>query len=320
MALWTKCSKMTMEFSFFGFEQLKFAKIVPSSGIYGKIASGSLKGLPISGCLGDQHSAMVGQKCFRAGDVKNTFGTGSFMLKNTGETPIFSKNGLVTTVAYQFGDKPCYALEGSIASAGSSIQWLKDNLHMIDDSEEMDVLAKRVKDTAGVYFVTAFTGLLAPYWRDDARGTICGITQFTRREHIARATLESVCYQARALLDVLNDDSDEPLSILKVDGGMSNSDVCMQILADLLDIEVHRPQLKETTALGAAIAAGISMGLWKNEEDLDNVNNKSVCIFKPQITEEKREKMYTGWKEAVIRSLGWGKIVDEQEKMMEEHQ
>ncbi|KAI8880435.1 glycerol kinase [Backusella circina FSU 941] len=305
---------------FFGFEELEFAKIVPSSSVYGKITYTSLKYVPIAGCLGDQHSALVGQKCFHVGDVKSTFGTGSFMLKNTGENPIYSENGLLTTVAYQLGDKPCYALEGSIASAGSSIKWLRDNLNMIDDSKEMDKLAKRVKNTAGVYFITAFTGLLAPYWRDDARGTICGITQFTKREHIARATFEAVCYQTRALLDALDTDSEKSLHILKVDGGMSSSDVCMQILADLLDIEVHRPELKETTALGAAIAAGLAVGIWKSEEDLDHVNNKKVQVFKSQITEEKREKMYIGWKEAVTRSLGWAKIVDEQEKMIEEHQ
>ncbi|KAG0750379.1 hypothetical protein G6F57_002410 [Rhizopus arrhizus] len=307
----------TMEWSeeaikFFGFEGIKLAKIVSSSCMYGKIHSGSLKGVPITGCLGDQQSALTGQKCFHVGDVKNTYGTGCFMLFNTGETPVYSQNGLLTTVAYQFGkDKPVYALEGSIAVAGSSIQWLRNNMGIIDKSKDIGTLAGKVKDTAGVYFVTAFTGLLAPYWRNDARGTICGLTQFTQREHIARATLEAVCYQSRAILEAMNRDSNSPLRSLKVDGGMSNSDVCMQIQADILNIEVERPEMRETTALGAAIAAGLATGVWKSIEDLNDVNVDGDTVFKPKISEEERNKMYTGWKEAITRSLGWADIVNE---------
>ncbi|ORE01759.1 glycerol kinase [Rhizopus microsporus var. microsporus] len=296
--------------NFFGFKGIKLAKIVPSSSIYGKIHSGSLKGVPIAGCLGDQQSALVGQKCFHVGDAKNTYGTGCFMLFNTGESPVLSRNGLLTTVAYQFGnDKPSYALEGSVAVAGSSIQWLRDSLGIIDESKEISSLAEKVEDTAGVYFVTAFTGLFAPYWRDDARGTICGLTQFTKREHIARATLEAVCYQSRAILEAMNKDSKTPLRSLKVDGGVSNSDICMQIQADILNIEVDRPQMRETTALGAAIAAGIATGVWKNIDEVHKVNTEGRTVFKPRISEKQRNKMYTGWKEAVTRSLGWANVV-----------
>lgn len=301
--------------SFFGFSRLHLAKIVPSSSIYGKIHTGSLQNIPISGCLGDQQSALVGQKCFRVGEAKNTYGTGCFMLFNTGDKPVISKNGLLTTVAYQLGnDKPMYALEGSVAVAGSSIQWLRDNLGIINESKDISTLSAKVKDTAGVYFVTAFSGLFAPYWRDDARGTICGITQYTKREHIARATLEAVCYQSRAILEAMNKDAGQPLKSLKVDGGVSNSDVCMQIQADVLNIQVHRPQMRETTALGAAIAAGLAMGVWKNVEDLHGVNTDGKTVFESQITDEKRDQMYNGWKEAVKRSFGWADVVGDQDE------
>lgn len=295
---------------FFGFSNLRLAKIVSSSSVYGKIHSGSLRNIPISGCLGDQQSALVGQKCFNVGDAKNTYGTGCFMLFNTGDKPVISKNGLLTTVAYQLGDeKPMYALEGSIAVAGSSIQWLRDNLGIIKESKDIGTLAEKVEDSAGVYFVTALTGLFAPYWRDDARGTICGLTQYTKREHIARATLEAVCYQSKAILDAMNKDAGEPLRSLKVDGGVSNSDVCMQIQADILDIEVDRPEMRETTALGAAFAAGLAMGVWNSIEDLHDVNKDGKTTFKSKITDKKRDKMYNGWKEAVKRSFGWADVV-----------
>lgn len=276
---------------------------------------GSLQNTPISGCLGDQQSALVGQKCFNVGEAKSTYGTGCFMLFNTGLTPVLSQNGLLTTVAYQLdNEKPMYALEGSVAVAGSSIQWLRDNLGIIEESKDIGALAEKVQDTAGVYFVTAFSGLFAPYWRDDARGTICGLTQFTKREHIARATLEAVCYQSRAILEAMDKDANEPLRSLKVDGGVSNSDVCMQIQADILNIEVDRPQMRETTALGAAIAAGLATGVWNSIEDLKDVNENGRTIFKSKITEKKREKMYNGWKEAVKRSLGWADVVDDSEE------
>lgn len=283
--------------------------------MYGKIASGSLQNIPISGCLGDQQSALVGQKCFHIGDAKNTYGTGCFMLFNTGPKPVFSKNGLLTTVAYQLrGEKPVYALEGSVAVAGSSIQWLRDNLGIIHDAKEIGALAAKVKNTAGVYFVTAFSGLFAPYWRDDARGTICGLTQFTKREHIARATLEAVCYQARAILEAMNKDAGHPLRSLKVDGGVSNSDECMQIQADVLNIDVDRPQMRETTALGAAIAAGLAMGVWNSMEDLQNVNTEGRTVFQSKISDRKREKMYGGWKEAITRSFGWADVLDDSDE------
>ncbi|GAN10503.1 conserved hypothetical protein [Mucor ambiguus] len=296
--------------NFFGFGGLNLAKIVPSSSIYGKISSGSLQNVPISGCLGDQQSALVGQKCFHKGDAKNTYGTGCFMLFNAGDKPVFSKNGLLSTVAYQFnGQPPVYALEGSVAVAGSSIQWLRDNMGIIDNAQQINELASKVKSTAGVYFVTAFSGLFAPYWRDDARGTICGLTQFTKREHIARATLEAVCYQSRAILEAMNKDAEHPLRSLKVDGGVSNSDVCMQIQADLLNIEVDRPDMRETTALGAAIAAGMAIGIWKSIDDLQHVNEDGRTTFVSQISDRKREKMYSGWKEAIERSFGWANVL-----------
>ncbi|KAI9478663.1 MAG: hypothetical protein EXX96DRAFT_571778 [Benjaminiella poitrasii] len=297
--------------NFFGFKGIKLAKIVPSSSVFGKITKGSLQGVSISGCLGDQQSALVGQKCFHVGDAKNTYGTGCFMLFNTGSNPVFSDNGLLTTVAYQFdGQSPTYALEGSIAVAGSSIQWLRDNLGIIQSAKEIGQLASKVKDTAGVYFVTAFSGLFAPYWRNDARGTICGLTQFTKREHIARATLEAVCYQTRAILEAMNKDAEHPLRSLKVDGGVSNSDECMQIQADLLDdIEVERPEMRETTALGAAIAAGMAIGVWQSMEELIDVNSENKTIFKSKISDKRREKMYHGWKEAITRSFGWADVL-----------
>lgn len=292
---------------FFGFQQVYLPQIVPSSHIYGSLFEGSLKGVPISGCLGDQQSALVGQQCFSVGEAKSTFGTGCFTLFNTGEKPVESKNGLLTTVAYQLGSNQpaCYALEGSVAVAGSSINWLRDNMGLISDTTQLNELAASVEDTSGVYFVTAFAGLFAPYWRSDARGTICGITHFTKLEHICRATLEAVCYQSRAILEAMNNDSSSPLKVLKVDGGMSNSDLCMQIQADILGIKVDRPQMRETTALGAAIAAGMAVGVWKSLDELSNVNKDNRSVFESNITQEKREKMCRGWDQAVKRSFGW---------------
>ncbi|KAI9499509.1 glycerol kinase [Zychaea mexicana] len=294
--------------NFFGFQGLQLAKIVSSSSVYGNIASGALEGIPIAGCLGDQQAALVGQKCFSVGEAKNTYGTGCFMLFNIGSEPVLSKNGLLTTVAYQLGsDKPVYALEGSVAVAGSSIQWLRDNMNIISEAKEINDLASQVEDTSGVYFVTAFTGLFAPYWRDDARGTICGITQYTNRNHIARATLEAACYQSKAILDAMNQESGKPLKSLKVDGGMSNSDLAMQIQSDILGIDVDRPAMRETTALGSAIAAGLAVGMWKDVHDMDKVNTENSTLFTSGITDEKRQEMYAGWKEAVQRSFGWAK-------------
>ncbi|KAI9491610.1 hypothetical protein BDB00DRAFT_766768 [Zychaea mexicana] len=296
---------------FFGVENLHLPKLVSSSEIYGNIASGALEGIPIAGCLGDQQAALVGQKCFKRGDAKNTYGTGCFMLFNTGNKPVISQHGLLSTVAYQFGQNstPSYALEGSVAVAGSSISWLRDNLKLINSVDQLNELAAEVQDTAGVYFVTAFAGLFAPYWRDDARGTICGLTQFTTLHHIARATLEAVCYQSRAILDAMNKESNTPLRSLKVDGGISNSDLCMQIQSDILGINVDRPSMRESTALGSAIAAGLAVGVWGSIEELEHVNNKDRTTFEPQIDSEKRGKMYDGWQEAVKRSFGWTSAV-----------
>lgn len=295
---------------FFGVNQSVLPKIVSSSEIYGHISSGPLKGLPIAGCLGDQQAALVGQKCFAVGDTKNTYGTGCFMLFNTGTNPVFSKNGMLTTVGYQFGcnAEPVYALEGSIAVAGAAVKWIRDNLGLIKDAEESGHLAATVKDTGGVYFVTAFSGLFAPYWRNDARGCIVGLTQYTTKAHLARATLEASCFQTRAILDAMNKDSGKPLKSLKVDGGMTNSDICMQIQADLLGIEVDRPLMRETTALGAAIAAGLAVGVWKDLSELDSINSENRTIFKPQITSEEREKRFGEWQKAVEKSYGWVEV------------
>lgn len=281
-------------------------KIASSSQVYGTLHEGSLMGVPIAGCLGDQQAALVGQKCFGAGDAKNTYGTGCFMLFNTGNSPVLSDNGLISTVAYQFGDDaPSYALEGSVAVAGSSISWLRDNLKLISSVDQLNDLAAEVPDTAGVYFVTAFGGLFAPYWRDDARGTICGLTQFTTLHHLARATLEAVCYQSRAILDAMNKEANTPLRALKVDGGISNSDLCMQIQSDILGITVERPSMRESTALGSAMAAGLAVGVWESIHDLAHVNVQGKTDFTPAINTEKREHMYNGWQEAVKRSFGW---------------
>ncbi|KAI8141018.1 hypothetical protein BJV82DRAFT_519090, partial [Fennellomyces sp. T-0311] len=295
---------------FFGVETLPMPKLVSSSQIYGTIADGALAGVPIAGCLGDQQAALVGQKCFNKGDAKNTYGTGCFMLFNTGDKPVVSQHGLLSTVAYQLGPDatPAYALEGSVAVAGSSISWLRDNLKLINSVDQLNELAAQVEDTAGVYFVTAFAGLFAPYWRDDARGTICGLTQFTTLHHIARATLEAVCYQSRAILDAMDKESNTSLRSLKVDGGISNSDLCMQIQSDILGIQVDRPAMRESTALGAAIAAGLAVNVWESIDHLEQVNNHGRSTFEPKIDSEKREHMYHGWEEAVKRSFGWTQI------------
>ncbi|CEP18611.1 hypothetical protein [Parasitella parasitica] len=294
---------------FFGLEQVRLPRIVSSSEIYGTLAEGSLKGVPIAGCLGDQQAALVGQQCFQKGDAKNTYGTGCFMLFNTGRQPVQSQNGLLTTVAYKFGNHDAaYALEGSVAVAGSSINWLRDNLGIIADAGELNTLASKVKSTAGVYFVTAFAGLFAPYWRSDARGTICGITHFTKLEHICRAALEAVCYQSRVILEAMNMDSKTPLRSLKVDGGMSNSDICMQIQSDILGIPVDRPLMRETTALGSAIAAGFACGIWKSFDELSSINKQDRTLFESKISQKRRNKMCNGWEQAVKRSYGWANV------------
>lgn len=272
--------------SFFSVPSHMLPTIVSSAENYGNMQWGPLEGVPIMGCLGDQQAALVGQKCFQAGEAKNTYGTGAFLLVNVGQSPVLSKSGLLSTVGYQFGqDGPCsYALEGSISVAGAAVKWLRDNLELIKTSDEIDGLASKVKSTGGVFFVTAFSGLFSPYWRDDARGTLVGLTQYTNKYHIARATLEAVCFSTRAILEATKKDGDVPLTMLKADGGMSNSDQCMQIQADVLGIPVIRPSMRDTTALGAAYAAGYAAGIWKSIDDIKKVDRED--IFYPKWKEE----------------------------------
>lgn len=282
-------------------------KIVHSSDAkaYGALSSGILAGVPIMGCLGDQSSALVGQKGFSPGMAKNTYGTGCFLLYNVGEKPVISKHGLLATVAYHFDGKPVYALEGSIAVAGSGIKFLQNNLNFFQESREVNDLAQTVEDSGGCVFVTAFSGLYAPYWIDDAKGTMFGITQFTQKGHIARATLEATCFQTKAILDAMEKDSGHALSELAVDGGMSNSDLAMQIQADLISIPVYRPKMRETTALGAAIAAGLAVGLWRNFAELRDINRAGGAVFDPKISREESAKSFARWEKAVSMCKGW---------------
>ncbi len=242
--------------------------IKASSEVYGK-AVGDLAGVPVAGDLGDQQAALFGQTCFSAGEAKNTYGTGCFMLLNTGTKPVPSKSGLLTTLGYKIGNEPAvYALEGSIAITGALVQWLRDNLGMIKTSPEIEELAKTVDDNGGVYFVPAFSGLFAPYWKSDARGVIAGLTRYVNKGHIARAVLEATAWQTREVLDAMNADSGVPLTALKVDGGMVYNDLLMQFQSDVLGVPVIRPKVAETTALGAAYAAGLAVGFWSAVEDL----------------------------------------------------
>jgi glycerol kinase len=284
-------------------------KIVHSSdpSAFGSLTSTALKGLPITGCLGDQSAALVGQKGFRPGQSKNTYGTGSFILSNIGDKPVISTHGLLTTVAFDFGgdSKPMYALEGSIAVAGSSVKFLVDNLKFIESSSKISQLAETVEDNGGVTFVTAFSGLFAPYWVDDARGTIFGITAYTQRGHIARATLEATCFQTKAILVAMEKDSGHKLSELAVDGGMCNSDLTMQTQSDLISIPVRRPAMRETTALGAAIAAGLAVGVWESIDELRDVSTEGVTTFHPQIGKEESAGRFARWEKAVQMSKGW---------------
>ncbi|XP_059410080.1 glycerol kinase-like isoform X2 [Carassius carassius] len=288
-------------------------KVRSSSEIYGlmkissNLKSGPLTGVPISGCLGDQSAALVGQMCFKDGQAKNTYGTGCFLLKNVGTKPVMSDHGLLTTIAYKLGrDKPaCYALEGSVAIAGAVVHWLMDNLGIIQTSTELEKLAADVGTSYGCYFVPAFSGLYAPYWEPSARGIICGLTQFTNRSHLAFAALEAVCFQTREILDAMNQDSGIHLSQLQVDGGMTSNRLLMQLQADILSIPVVKPSMPETTALGAAMAAGAAEGVsvWSlNPEDLTEVTSEK---FEPQINPEESELRYARWKKAVQRAMNW---------------
>jgi glycerol kinase len=278
--------------------------IKASSEVYGT-GVGTLAGIPIAGDLGDQQAALFGQTCFSPGEAKNTYGTGCFMLLNTGNKAVQSKNGLLTTLGYKIGDQPAvYALEGSIAITGALVQWLRDNLGMITSSAEVEALAKTVDDNGGVYFVPAFSGLFAPYWKSEARGVIAGLTRYVNKGHIARATLEATAWQTREVLDAMNADSGVPLTALKVDGGMVFNDLLMQFQADCLGVPVIRPKVAETTALGAAYAAGLAVGYWAEIEDLRE-NWAKDAEWTPKMDATTREKDYAMWKKAVTRTFDW---------------
>ena len=279
-------------------------KIVPSSGVLAETRD-PFEGVPVAGILGDQQAALFGQTCFAAGEGKNTYGTGAFALMNTGLEPVASKAGLVTTVAYRIGDEPpAYALEGSIAITGALVQWLRDNLGLIRESSEVEALARSVEDNGGVYVVPAFSGLYAPHWRDDARGLIIGLTRYANRGHIARACLEATAYQTREVLEAMERDSGMTLSELRCDGGMVVNDLLMQFQADILDRETLRPKVSETTALGAAYAAGLATGFWGGLSDL--TDNWAVDRrWHPHLDAERRAALFAGWSRAVERSFGW---------------
>ena len=278
--------------------------IKASSEVYGK-AVGTLAGIPVAGDLGDQQAALFGQTCFSTGEAKNTYGTGCFMLLNTGTKPIQSKNGLLTTLGYKIGSQPAvYCLEGSIAITGALVQWLRDNLGMIQKSEDVEALANTVEDNGGAYFVPAFSGLYAPYWKSDARGVIAGLTRYVNKGHIARAVLEATAFQTREVLDAMNADSGVDLTALKVDGGMVFNNTLMQFQADILGVPVIRPKVAETTALGAAYAAGLAVGFWAAVEDL-RANWGKDKEWTPKMDAGKRKDLYASWKKAVTRTFDW---------------
>ena len=281
-------------------------KIKSSSEVYGHVGEGhSLRGVPVAGDLGDQQAALFGQTCYSVGEAKNTYGTGCFMLLNTGEAPVQSKSGLLTTLGYKIGDqKAVYALEGSIAIAGALIQWLRDNLGLIQSSAEVEPLAGSVEDNGGVYFVPAFSGLYAPYWKSDARGVIAGMTRYVSKGHIARAALEATAYQTCEVLQAMEADSGVKLTALKVDGGMVFNELLMQFQADILDVPVVRPKVSETTALGAAYAAGLAVGFWKDYDEL-RANWGRDKEWTPVMDAKVREGLYSSWKKAVTRTFGW---------------
>ncbi|KAI9886309.1 MAG: hypothetical protein M1823_001866 [Watsoniomyces obsoletus] len=296
---------------FFGLDRnkIQLPKVVPCSDpdVFGRVASGPFKGISIAACLGDQSAAMVGQCCFEPGMAKNTYGTGCFLLQHVGNRPVRSKHNLLATVAYHFGHghEPQYALEGSIATAGSAVRFLSSNLGFFESSQDIDRVASTVPDNGGVVFVTAFSGLFAPYWIDDIKGTIFGITQHTQQGHIARATLEATCFQTKAIFDAMEQDSSHKLHIMAVDGGMSASDLCMQTQADILGVQVDRPVMRETTSLGAAIAAGFAVGIWKDFNEIKGLNREDRVQFHPQIPAEKRDAMFRRWERAVNMARGW---------------
>ncbi len=277
-------------------------RICSSIEIYGHVQGGTISGVPIAGDLGDQQAALVGQTCFQPGQAKNTYGTGCFLLLNTGPHPVQSNHGLLTTVAYKLGDQPVhYALEGSVAITGALVQWLRDNLGLIRTSSEV---AKTVTDNGGVYFVPAFSGLFAPYWKANARGVIAGLTRYAAKGHLARAVLEATAFQTREIVEAMEQDSGIKLEVLRTDGGMVEDELLMQFQADILDKPVVRPVIKETTALGAAYAAGLAVGFFKAADEL--CANWSVDkTWTPSMDPERRESMYRMWKKAVSRTFDW---------------
>jgi glycerol kinase len=261
--------------------------------------------VPLTGDLGDQQAATVGQVCFNPGEAKNTYGTGNFMLLNTGTELVRSKAGLLSTMCYKFGDDaPVYALEGSIAVTGSAVQWLRDQLGIISGAAEVETLARQVEDNGGLYFVPAFSGLFAPYWRSDARGAIVGLSRFNTNAHLARATLEAICYQSKDVSDAMEKDSGVTLDVLKVDGGVTANELCMQMQADILGVPVSKPVVAETTALGAAYAAGLGVGFWSTTDELVQNWNEDKR-WEPQWNDQQRAAGYKGWEKAVQRTLDW---------------
>jgi glycerol kinase len=290
--------------SAFGIPRAVLPKIVASSARLAT-ARGELDGVPIAGILGDQQAALVGQTCFAPGEAKNTYGTGCFLLLNTGTRPVASTSGLITTVAYRLGDAPaCYALEGSIAVTGALVQWLRDNLGLIRSSADVETLAASVTDNGGVYFVPAFSGLYAPYWRADARGVIAGLTGYATAGHLARAALEATAYQTMDVITAMEQDSGVKMRTLRVDGGMVVNEALMQFQSDILDVPVVRPKVIETTALGAAYAAGLAVDYWHDLDDLRQ-NWGVARTWQPSMPGETRAKLAAGWRKAIDRSFGW---------------
>ena len=291
--------------SAFGIPRQMLPRICSSSEVYGAATGGTLDGVPIAGILGDQQAALVGQTCFSAGEAKNTYGTGCFLLMNTGKEIVHSRCGLLTTAAFRFGSQPAhYALEGSVAITGALVQWIRDNFGLIAKSPEIETLARTVEDNGGVYFVPAFSGLYAPYWKHDARGVIAGLTRYSNKGHLARAVLEATAFQTREVVEAMEKDAGIPVRVLRTDGGMVENELLMQFQADILDREVVRPAMKETTALGAAYAAGLATGFFKGVEEL-RARWSVDRTWKPRMEAARRERMYRFWKKAVTRSFDW---------------
>jgi glycerol kinase len=285
-------------------------RIASSSEIHGVTRLPELAGVPVAGILGDQQAALMGQTCFRPGEAKNTYGTGCFLLMNTGEQAVRSRFGLLTTVACKLGDQPAqYALEGSVAIAGALVQWLRDNLGLIESSADIEPLARTVKDNGGVYFVPAFSGLYAPYWKDSARGVVAGLTRYANKGHLARAALEATAFQTREVVDAMEHDSGIRLDVLRADGGMVGNDLLMQFQADILDRPVVRPVIQETTALGAAYAAGLATGFFRDLDEL-RTNWQEDRSWTPRMDGGERERLYALWKKAVTRSFDWVEATD----------